>query len=96
MKSTETRMDTVEAEEEHLPPKPQRIRPLPKIKGVEMVNVAVEALPESQDKRDRDKRALKALKITKGAVTRRSSDSEEETGKTNKREPEDSGRKART
>lgn len=72
----------------------QRVRQLPRVKGVELVQISVEKLPDSQDQRDREQRATKALRITRLATTRRrDSVSEEEGEKADKREPEDSGRK---
>lgn len=62
---TDTMIETTETKEINPPPKPQRVKKLPKIKGVELVDVSVEALPNSQDQWDRDQRAIKALRITR-------------------------------
>lgn len=87
------------AEEEIYPPsKPQRVRPLPKVKGVELVNMSVEVLPDLQGQRDREQRAtVGALRLTRRTATGRSPTREEETEERKEtREPEDSKRSEET
>lgn len=96
MSETDNETEVTEAKEIYPPPKPQRVKKLPKIMGVELVDVSLESIPDSQDKRDREQRAIKALKITRRTVARRSSMSEEELDKTSMREPEDSERNKKT
>lgn len=88
---TDTRMEKAKEEEEmDLSPKPQCVRPLPKVKGVELVEMSVERLPDFQDQRDREQRATKTLRFIRRITKRRDSLTEEEGEKIDKREPEDS------